>query len=259
MTQPASGCGASIDLPLDLTPQALDDFDGEVMQHILGDIAVLAVNCSCLDYITAAQIDLLLRACHVAKEGDAVIALPSAPTGLISVLKAIEIEACFDAEASAWHAESPTAVPCTFRDQFLTHEFTLAAESVNCTAAKVSSLLSGVDGDTAHIFEWKTLFHAWITVLRAISELNTSQQITLIASTFRERLSVSIIDPGETLNLCDKFTNVEFREAVEVQNHPAMNMALVQQLANSITYERSDNANTHTLEKSLYKTRPTTS
>jgi anti-sigma regulatory factor (Ser/Thr protein kinase) len=251
MTQPATGCGASIDLPFDLTPQALEEFDGKVMQYILGDIAAIAINCSRLECTSAAQIALLLRACHMAKHGGAVIALPSAPAGLISVLKAVDVDAYFDADASSLQKKSPSVEPCKLRGQILTHEFTLASESVGGTAAKLASFLGRVAGDTVHAFEWKTIFGEWIAVLRDLSELDSSQQITLIASTTDEQVSVSIIDPGEPLNLCDRVRGIAFEEAIEAQNHPAMSMALVQHLVDGITYERSDGTNTHTLEKCL--------
>ena len=259
MTHPTTGCGASIGLPFELTPQALDEFDGTVMQHILSDTAAIAIDCSGLNHISAAQIALLLRACHMAKHGGAAVALPGASVGLIRVLRAVEVHDYFDAEVSGWPQDHLTTEPCELRGQVLTHDFTLASEPIDCAASKLSSFLCRAGGDEAHTFEWNTIFHEWIALLQAISELDSSKQVNLIASTSSECMSVSIMDPGEPLNLCDRITNVEFREAIEAQNRPAMCMALVQRLVDSITYERSNETNAHTLEKCLFRSQETES
>ena len=238
-------------IPKILSVESVDKFHEELGALISQEPSVLELDCSQIDLVTSSHINLLWEARTLCLERGIKIKLCFVSSGLIRVLKVLDLHEIFLGDRS----ELPdNALHQDYEQNRASGEFKLEfkaeTNSITRALAEFRRFLSKLNLPMKGVIELEIVFYEVVTNIRLHSGVSPDATILFNANSLKNKIMMVFIDQGKAFDPTSKEQNFEPDKAIKEKKRHGFGLTMITRMTDRITYERrEDRINVLTLEK----------
>jgi len=240
-----------IKIPKILSVESIDKFHEELGTLINQGPSAVELDCSRIDLVTSSHINLLWEARTLCLERGIKIKLCFISSGLIRVLKVLDLyeiflgnkselgESAFDQDKKQPQAGSE-----------FKQEFKAEANSITRALAEFRRFLSKLNLPMKGVIELEIVFYEVVTNIRLHSGVGPDATIMFNTNSLKNKIMMVFIDQGKAFDPTLNEQNFEPDKAIKEKKKHGFGLTMITRMTDLMTYERRDDRiNVLTLEK----------
>jgi len=229
-------------MPRDISAQAAEDFSVALQTVLATSPAVVILDCSDIDQVTAAHTKLLWQAHLECSMIGASVSLKGASYYVWKVLKSLDLDSFFVATETPGDGLADRGSKSSMESSTrFEREYGVDEAGVENTQADFLQFLDSLGVPKADSYVLKTLYYEIATNIRLHSGLAASRTVHFAAEAEPDRVQLIFVDSGIPFNpIEDDVSTVTQSEAR--RNRKPLGLAVMHKLADRLDYRRMDDS-----------------
>jgi anti-sigma regulatory factor (Ser/Thr protein kinase)/ABC-type transporter Mla MlaB component len=225
----------TITIPSDISDVAMEQLMDDLERLLTEKPGLVSLDCSLLENIISSQIGFLWEVRRKCLESGSEIQLISPSSGLICVLKVLDLYDYFQyAGESVPETCEPTGRLVPTRNY--ADEFSPDTESIDRAVNRFVNFLKSLELHPMTIFELQTMFYEVATNIRNHSSMPESELIVVTARTDDKKIVLAFTDSGRLFDITKHQTDLNAEIAGKNKQRRGFGIVLIRRLADKIEY-----------------------
>ncbi len=222
-------------LPSDMSDSTITTLMKNLDKLLSDKPELISLDCSRLENINSSQIGFLWQARQKCVKAGADIRLHSPSSGLICVLKVLDLQDLFQYTGRPDYGTRAQPVGAVLTNSYV-DEFKSEVDSINRALNNFTEFLSSLNLHHMTIFELQTIFYEVSTNIRTHSGMSKNESILFTVRTNDEKIVLVFADSGRRYDITRQPIDINPEMAGKNKQKSGFGIALIRRLADKIEY-----------------------